>query len=140
MGRGRGAHELDNRQRLGALFSLSVLLYLERSAFPSFVNAEPTLASLPKSAAGRLMSAFYTGYFVTQLPGGWLAWRYGGEIVLVRSTLIWGMLTVVVSDYGDLGGPPWLLPLLRVAIGALQVLTHSSLPSTFGSFSDDKLL
>ena len=130
MGGGRdGSERLDNRQRLGALFTLSVLLYLERSAFPSFVKGEPTLASLPKSAAGRLMSAFYTGYFVTQLPGGWLAWRYGGEIVLVRSTLVWGLLTVVVSDYGDLGGPPWVLPLLRVAIGCLQGVAFPAIHS-----------
>ena len=115
--------------RLAALFCLTVLLYLERSAFPSFVKAEPALSGLSKSAAGRLMSAFYAGYFLTQLPGGWLAWRYGGEVVLVRSTVLWGVLTVVVSDYGDLGGPALLLPFLRVAIGCLQGVAFPAIHS-----------
>ena len=111
---------LSQGGRLAALFMLTVLLYLERSAFPSFVKAEPSLQSMSKSSAGRLMSCFYVGYFLTQLPGGWLAWRYGGDVVLIRSTLVWGLLTVVVSDYSELGGAAILLPLLRIAIGCLQ--------------------
>lgn len=120
---------LSQTTRLTALFSLTVLLYLERSAFPSFVKAEPSLHSMSKTGAGRLMSWFYVGYFLTQLPGGWLAWRYGGDVVLVRSTLVWGLLTVVVSDYGDLGGPAVLLPLLRVAIGCLQGVAFPAIHS-----------
>lgn len=128
---------LSQSGRLAALFSLTVLLYLERSAFPAFVNAEPLLHNMSKTSAGRLMSWFYVGYFLTQLPGGWLAWRYGGDVVLIRSTLVWGLLTVVVSDYGDLGGPAVLLPLLRVAIGCLQGVAfpaiHSILADTLAA-------
>lgn len=120
---------LSQTGRLVALFSLTVLLYLERSAFPSFVRAEPSLHSLSKSSAGRLMSWFYVGYFLTQLPGGWLAWRYGGDVVLTGSTLVWGLLTMVVSDYGDLGGPAVLLPLLRIAIGCLQGVAFPAIHS-----------
>jgi MFS family permease len=123
------AASLSQTGRLASLFALTVLLYLERSAFPSFVKAEPSLHSMSKTSAGRLMSWFYVGYFLTQLPGGWLAWRYGGDVVLIRSTVVWGLLTVVVSDYGDLGGPAVLLPLLRVAIGCLQGVAFPAIHS-----------
>ena len=57
--------------------------------------------------------------------------------MLIRSTLVWGLLTVVVSDYGDLGGPAVLLPLLRVAIGCLQGVAfpaiHSILADTLAA-------
>ena len=78
-----------HRRLVLSLCVLTCLLYIERSTFPLFVKNSKELAHLSKTEAGRLLSLFYVGYFVTQLPGGWLAWQYGGDVVLVRSTLAW---------------------------------------------------
>ena len=115
-----------HRRLVLSLCVLTCLLYIERSTFPLFVKNAPELAHLSKTEAGRLLSLFYVGYFVTQLPGGWLAWQYGGDVVLVRSTLAWGAITLTIS--AEVGGPA-LLPLLRVSVGFLQGLAFPAIHS-----------
>jgi len=115
-----------HRRLVLSLCVLTCLLYIERSTFPLFVQNAPELAHLSKTEAGRLLSLFYVGYFVTQLPGGWLAWQYGGDVVLVRSTLAWGAITLTIS--AEVGGPA-LLPLLRVSVGFLQGLAFPAIHS-----------
>ena len=115
-----------HRRLVLSLCVLTCLLYIERSTFPLFVKNAPELAHLSKTEAGRLLSLFYVGYFVTQLPGGWLAWQYGGDVVLVRSTLAWGAITLTIS--AEVGGPA-LLPLLRVSVGLLQGVAFPAIHS-----------
>ena len=115
-----------HRRLVLSLCVLTCLLYIERSTFPLFVKNSKELAHLSKTEAGRLLSLFYVGYFVTQLPGGWLAWQYGGDVVLVRSTLAWGAITLTIS--AEVGGPA-LLPLLRVSVGCLQGLAFPAIHS-----------
>ena len=45
--------------------------------------------------AGILLSSFYYGYLFTQIPGGWLAYKYGGKRVFGLSLLITSVLTLI---------------------------------------------
>ncbi len=44
---------------------------------------------------GTILSAFFIGYLLTQLPGGWLADRFGGKGVLGFAVIWWSLVTFV---------------------------------------------
>jgi ACS family sodium-dependent inorganic phosphate cotransporter len=111
-----------------ALFVLSVLLYVERATFPRVISS---MDDLSKVQAGEIMSAFYVGYATTQLPGGWLAVRYGGDFVLRCCTLAWGLLTCLQWQLAPTS--PLLLGLLRVGVGCLQGLSFPAIHSVLGA-------
>ena len=60
----------------------------------------PTMSKefgLSATEAGAYMSAFYTGYLITQIPGGMLADRFGVKFVMSISLLIGGVATFFLS-------------------------------------------
>ncbi|MGC8001054.1 MFS transporter, partial [Salmonella enterica] len=52
---------------------------------------------LKPSDLGILLSSFFLGYSLLQLPGGWLADRYGSRPVIVISILLWSVFTGVTG-------------------------------------------
>ncbi|WP_414150824.1 MFS transporter [Acetobacterium carbinolicum] len=55
---------------------------------------------LNASTQGFIMSSFFLGYALMQVPGGWLADKYGPKKVLISSILIW-------SVFAALSGLAW---------------------------------
>jgi len=64
--------------------------------------------------AGLIQSAFFYGYLLAQLPGGWLANKYGGERVLPFGVFLWSVATFAVPF---LSGDTGALYLSRAAVG-----------------------
>ncbi|OCA82230.1 MFS transporter [Bacillus sp. FJAT-27225] len=48
---------------------------------------------LSASSTGILLSSFFAGYALMQLPGGWLADRFGARKVLIASVVLWSIFT-----------------------------------------------
>ena len=46
---------------------------------------------------GIIISAFFLGYAVMQIPGGWLADRFGSKYVIVVAIAMWSVFTVTTS-------------------------------------------
>ena len=44
---------------------------------------------------GAVMSAFFAGYVILQVPAGYLADRYGGKWVLGLGVLFWSLFTLL---------------------------------------------
>ena len=44
---------------------------------------------------GLVQSAFFWGYAFTQIPGGWLAQKYGGKLVLFAGVMLWSFGTLI---------------------------------------------
>ncbi|MBF4694534.1 MFS transporter [Fusibacter ferrireducens] len=68
---------------------------------------------LSASTQGFIMSSFFLGYALMQIPGGWLADRYGPKKVLISSILVW-------SIFASLSGVAWsasVLILFRFLLG-----------------------
>ncbi len=59
---------------------------------------------LTNAQAGLFMNAFYFGYFITQLPGGVLADRFGAKLVLAASLFISGLATLMLYTIASPGG------------------------------------
>ncbi|WP_409272817.1 MFS transporter [Neobacillus sp. SCS-31] len=49
--------------------------------------------NLSASSTGILLSSFFAGYALMQLPGGWLADRFGARKVLIASVILWSIFT-----------------------------------------------
>ncbi|XP_074653838.1 sialin-like isoform X3 [Tubulanus polymorphus] len=65
---------------------------------------------------GVVLSSFFWGYIVTQVPGGWLAARYGGKIVFGAGMLLTSVATLLipVGARGHVG----VVIFLRILMGA----------------------
>ena len=49
-----------------------------------------------KMTQGWVLSSFFYGYIVTQIPGGWLAGKYGGKRVMLIGLIIYGISTMLI--------------------------------------------
>lgn len=47
-----------------------------------------------KQTCGLVLSSFYWGYFLTQVLGGWMSDRYGGEHILCLAGIVWSLVDV----------------------------------------------
>ena len=71
---------------------------------------------------GFVMSTFFFGYILTQIAGGILADRYGGDYMLLMSSLVWSISTMLIPAGGDLFYLPYTMSIivLRAASGIAQ--------------------
>ena len=72
---------------------------------------------------GWVLGAFFYGYLITQVPGGWLAERIGGKWIYGIGILMTAILTLLTPLAADLS--VWALVALRVAEGFFEVHTCS---------------
>ena len=101
---------------LGILFAAWLLCYVDRmvmaSAIP-FIAREFQLSALQM---GTVMSAFFVGYAVMQLPGGLLADRFGPRRIIVMALLSWSIFTACTGFATSLAS----LLLIRVLFGICE--------------------
>jgi len=65
------------------------------------------------------LAAFFYGYQLTQIPGGWLAQRLGGKWVFGVGIVVTSILTIFTPLAADTS--VWLLVALRVLEGLFEV-------------------
>jgi sugar phosphate permease len=89
--------------RIGLLVFISYLVaFADRS---NIGVAAPQMAhdlQLGMTITGALLSAFFWGYLVTQVPGGWLATRFGPARVIACSLVITGIMACLTGMVKDL--------------------------------------
>lgn len=49
--------------------------------------------NLDASSTGVILSAFFLGYAIMQIPGGWLADKFGAKKILLFSVIMWSIFT-----------------------------------------------
>ena len=73
---------------------------------------------------GAVMSAFFWGYTPAQIAGGYLSDKYGGEVVLGSTAVVWSLLTIAVpflpSTTVVFLSPTAVMILARVCTGLSQ--------------------
>ncbi|WP_155591821.1 MFS transporter [Lysinibacillus cavernae] len=52
---------------------------------------------LTESLTGIVLSSFFAGYALMQIPGGWLADRFGYRKVLISTIIVWSIFTVLTG-------------------------------------------
>ncbi|MBI5604912.1 MAG: MFS transporter [Deltaproteobacteria bacterium] len=61
--------------------------------------------NLSAASIGMVLSAFFAGYAIMQMPGGWLADKFGSRRVILVSITAWSIFTILT-------GIAWSLPIL----------------------------
>ena len=82
-----------------------------------------TLLLLSSGCIGWVLGAFFYGYLITQIPGGWLAERYGGKMVFGIGIVMTSVLTLFTPLAAETS--VWLLVAMRAAEGFFEVLTKT---------------
>uniref|UniRef100_T1GQ49 Major facilitator superfamily (MFS) profile domain-containing protein n=1 Tax=Megaselia scalaris TaxID=36166 RepID=T1GQ49_MEGSC len=66
-----------------------------------------------------LLSSFFWGYIITQVPGGSIAQKYGAKYCLFTGVLLCSLLNILTPYFADIGDWP-LVCALRVVQGLCQ--------------------
>lgn len=114
------AHVLHPEPRYlmaGCLFLATLTAYIERTGFSIAYTLMASEAGVSESTKGAVMSAFYWGYGVSQVPGGIAAQRYGGDLVLTFCFLSWSLASLMTP--GD-ARRTFLLIFWRFVLGVSQ--------------------
>eukprot|EP00268_Persea_americana_P011746 TRINITY_DN14946_c0_g1_i2.p1 TRINITY_DN14946_c0_g1~~TRINITY_DN14946_c0_g1_i2.p1 ORF type:complete len:449 (-),score=66.52 TRINITY_DN14946_c0_g1_i2:718-2064(-) len=72
-------------------FLCTCVCYIERVGFSIAYTVAADAAGVNQSIKGLILSTFYYGYAVSQVPGGWAAQLIGGRLVLLLSFVLWSM-------------------------------------------------
>ena len=48
-----------------------------------------------KTTQGWVLSSFFYGYIITQIPGGYLSGRFGGKRVMLVGMLVYALVTLL---------------------------------------------
>lgn len=87
---------------LALLFLISLLTFLDRvniSVAGKFINEA---YGFTPTQYGIIFSAFVFGYMLFQLPGGFLADRFGSRLVLTFAIVWWSVFTIITAVAGNI--------------------------------------
>ena len=71
--------------------------------------------------AGWVLSAYFYGYVLTQLPGGWFATKFGAKYLFGAGILALSLLSLLTPLAADVS--VWLVVAVRALEGLLYVRT-----------------
>ena len=103
------------------LYLAYMISYVDRTAISLALAQIGKDFNLQASDLGIVISAFFLGYAAMQIPGGWLADRFGSKYVIVFAIAAWSIFTVMTSFAWSLGS----LIVIRLIFG----LTEGAYPS-----------
>lgn len=93
------ASELKNKGNiiLAALFFAWIVSYVDRTAISlALVNIGADM-KFTEAQLGIILSAFFMGYALMQIPGGWLADKFGSKKVVISAIFIWSLFTALTG-------------------------------------------
>jgi len=107
---------------LALLFFISVVTYIDRVNISVTARHMMPAYGIIDQQMGWIFSAFVVGYALFQIPGGWLADRFGARAVLTVALIWWSICTaltamVAASSLAGLVGIVGALMLVRFCLG-----------------------
>ena len=82
---------------LALMFALMVVTYLDRVCIAATTSAMSKELNLSMSEMGQVFSAFVLGYVLFEVPGGYLADRFGAGVLLTRIVIWWSVFTALTG-------------------------------------------
>jgi sugar phosphate permease len=115
---------------LGLIWLMMFVAYFDRInitvAGPAIVKA----LGLAPSAFGFILAAFTFGYALMQIPGGYLADRFGSRRLLIFALLFWSIFTGLTGLATSL----WMLIIVRVLFGIGEGLENGAQFKLIGDY------
>jgi ACS family glucarate transporter-like MFS transporter len=102
---------------------MTFLTYVDRLNLSIAGQAIQRELSISTEAMGWLFSAFLLGYALLQIPGGWLADKFGGRRVIFAAVLWWSVFTALTALAPNLPLARWFsivwsFAIIRFLVGA----------------------
>nr|XP_031543494.1 solute carrier family 17 member 9 isoform X5 [Vicugna pacos] len=114
----------------GTLLLGTCLLYCARVSMPICAVSMSQDFGWNKKEAGLVLSSFFWGYCLTQVVGGHLGDRIGGEKVILLSASAWGFITAATPLLAHLGSAHLaFMTFSRILTGLLQGVYFPALTS-----------
>ncbi|MBL8271269.1 MFS transporter [Steroidobacter sp.] len=101
---------------LAVVFATYLVCFMDRMVIASVLPMIVAEFSLDSLQAGMILSAFFVGYSLLQIPGGILADRYGPRRVIAFSLVAWSAFIAGTGLVGTLGA----LLVMRLLFGAAE--------------------
>jgi sugar phosphate permease len=79
------------------LYIAFCISYIDRAAISLALVQIGKEFNLQAAELGIIISAFFLGYALMQVPGGWLADRIGSKYVVIGTITMWSLFTVMTS-------------------------------------------
>jgi ACS family sodium-dependent inorganic phosphate cotransporter len=98
-------------------FAATFLCYIDRVNISVAIIPMAKQYGWDKTLQGTVMSAFFIGYLLTQIAGGWLADRFGGKPVLAGGVVIWSLFTALTPPAAAGGFTALLVARIGMGIG-----------------------
>ena len=90
--------------------------YIDRSAIGLALSSISKDFALAPTQMGVVISAFFIGYSIMQLPGGWMADKFGSKSVILIALTLWSIFTFTTGHASSLAG----LLFLRFVFGLCE--------------------
>jgi ACS family sodium-dependent inorganic phosphate cotransporter len=106
-------------------FTCALILYIDRVNISVVAPILMTEFGWDPAITGTILSAFFVGYLLTQLPGGWLADRFGGKGI-IGCAVVWWSLATFITPFA------YTVPLMlaaRIGLGLGEGVTPPALHS-----------
>lgn len=84
------------------VFMVWLLSYMDRMVMATAIPYVAKEFNLSPVAMGAVLSSFFAGYFLCQIPGGILADKFGARRVMAFAVLWWSVFTAVTGAVGSL--------------------------------------
>lgn len=88
---------------------------------------------LSPTSTGLILSSFFAGYALMQIPGGWLADKFGSRRVLIVSVLMWSIFTAATGAVWSLTSMIIIRFLFGIGEGGFQPSSSKLISQTFPS-------
>jgi sugar phosphate permease len=77
------------------LFIMYLVAFIDRSNIGMAAPVMVKSYGLTAASTGVLLSVFFWGYVITQVPGGWVAAKYSAKRVIIGALIIWGVMAML---------------------------------------------
>lgn len=132
-----------SRYRSGIGFALLYLAflisYVDRAAISLALGQIGKDFNLGAADLGIVISAFFLGYAAMQVPGGWLADRFGSKLVVVAAIAMWSVFTVMTSLAWSLASLIVIRLIFGLTEGAFPAASIKAVTEMFDKPSHPKL-
>ncbi|KAK2194165.1 hypothetical protein NP493_2g17004 [Ridgeia piscesae] len=132
----------ERRLWVGCLFLGCSMIYATRTVMPLCVVAVSQELQWDKTQSGTVLSAFFWGYTLTQILGGYFSDKIGGDIVLMLAAVGWSVITfwtpMLVTLFEDKHTVLVAFTLSRVLLGCCQGVHFPGISSLMSKKVNDE--
>jgi ACS family glucarate transporter-like MFS transporter len=125
---------------LAALMFMTFLTYLDRLNLSIAGQSIQHEMGFSTETMGWLLSAFLLGYALLQIPGGWLADRFGAREVLFAAVLWWSAFTMLTAIAPNLPLARWFtvawsFAIIRFLVGVGEASSQPAINKIVAAWS-----